>query len=114
MNPVEQYEKKRLTPEQVVSEIAGLRNVILGMGVAMPPGLIRVLAAGLKDGRLQPIDLYYMHGTDVLQQNLLQPEMRDLVCPRTDLGAGNLPKVMSADGTQQPVSGPPIYGCCQG
>jgi itaconate CoA-transferase len=82
MDIAKQYQKKLLTPAQAVKEIAGRRNVILGMGLAMPPALIKAAAAALIAGRLDPIDLYYMHGTEVLQQSLLQPELHELVCPR--------------------------------
>jgi itaconate CoA-transferase len=82
MNPAEQYKKKLLNPAQVAKEIGGLHNVILGMGLAMPPGLIKATAAGLKAGKIPPIDLYYMHGTEVLKQELLVPELRELVSPR--------------------------------
>ena len=48
---------------EAVKQITGLRNIILGMGLAMPPALIKATADALKAGHLNPIDLYYMHGT---------------------------------------------------
>ena len=57
-------------------------NLILGMNVAMPPALITAAAEQLSSGEVSPINLYYMHGTEVLQESLLAPELRDKVRPR--------------------------------
>jgi itaconate CoA-transferase len=98
MDTTRQYQKKLLTPARAVREMEGLRNVILGMGLAMPPALIRAAADALRAGHLQPIDLYYMHGTEVLQESLLQPALRELVCPRPLFLSASDRKALKANG----------------
>jgi len=98
MDAAKQYQKKLFTPTQAVREIEGRRNVILGMGLAMPPALIKAAAEALKAGHLNPIDLYYMHGTEVLQETLLQQELRGTVCPRPLFLSASDRKTLNASG----------------
>ncbi len=98
MDTAKQYQQKLVAPSQAMKAIEGLHNVILGMGLAMPPALIRALADALKAGHLHPIDLYYMHGTEVLQENLLQPELRELVRPRPLFLSASDRKALEAGG----------------
>ncbi len=49
-------------------------NLILGMGVAMPPALIRGTATLLKGNPKKRLNLYYMHGSETLAEHLLTPE----------------------------------------
>ena len=57
-------------------------NLILGMNVAMPPAFINAAAEKLRAGEIPPLNVYYMHGTEALQQSLLAPDLRDKVHPR--------------------------------
>jgi len=77
------YQEKCLTPEQAAMTATDCQNVILGMGVAMPPRLIEALANGLKHNDLPHLNVYYMHGSDALEQHLLVPELRDKLTPRS-------------------------------
>jgi itaconate CoA-transferase len=82
MKPSDQYDNKKFSANQAALSIKGVRNVILGMGMAMPPALITALAQALQADTISPITLYYMHGTEVLKNTLLSPVLRDKVCPR--------------------------------
>ena len=82
MKPDTQYAEKLVSPSEAVQTINGADNVILGLGMAMPPALMTALAQALRSGTVDPITLYYMHGTEVLKNTLLSPALRDKVCPR--------------------------------
>ena len=82
MEPESLYQQKQIQPEQVADFLFDKANLILGMGVAMPPGLMSAVAQGLSGGDLNGINLYYMHGTEALKDSLLLPELADKVSPR--------------------------------
>lgn len=77
-----QYEQKILSADAAVRLLDGCSNLILGMGVAMPPALVQALSRALHADALEPLNLYYMHGTDVLQEHLLVPSLRHKLTPR--------------------------------
>lgn len=83
IDPRRQYEDKLLTAEEAVRRLQDVNNVILSMGVAMPPGLVTALADALKSDELQPLTIYYMHGTEVLRETLLREELADKVTVRS-------------------------------
>ena len=62
--------------------LAEVDNLILGLNAAMPPGLVTAAAERLREERRSPFNLYYMHGTEVLQETLLSPELHNKVPPR--------------------------------
>lgn len=82
MDPASLYDQKRITPEEAAGFLSNGHNLILGMGVAMPPALMQGVAAALHDDRLDNINLYYMHGTEALKTSLLAPELREKIKPR--------------------------------
>lgn len=75
MDIFEQYSKKLLTSDEAVRQIDGMHNLILAMGVAMPPGLITALAEALKADDVKPLSVYYMHGSEVLKNTLLSEDL---------------------------------------
>ena len=77
------YQEKCLSPEQAALKAADCTNLILGMGVAMPPRLIEATAAALKNDTLPHLNVYYMHGSEALEKNLLVPELHDKLTPRS-------------------------------
>ncbi|MBM97273.1 MAG: 4-hydroxybutyrate CoA-transferase [Oceanospirillaceae bacterium] len=78
------YEQKKLSPAEAAQTLSGCTNLILGMGVAMPPRLIEATAEALKHNDLpQHLNLYYMHGSEALETHLLNPELHDKVTPRS-------------------------------
>jgi len=82
MDPRTEYENKKTSASAAVRQLKGIRNFVLGMGVAMPPALIEATAEALRDAAIGPIFLYYMHGTEALRNSLLQKDLRGRVQPR--------------------------------
>jgi itaconate CoA-transferase len=82
LNIVDAYQAKRRTPAEAALLISGSKNLILGMGLAMPPALMAAVADALRNDLIEPLNLYYMHGTAELQQSLLSPDLRHKVHPR--------------------------------
>lgn len=66
-------------------ERSATRNLILAMGVAMPPKLMQLLAGVLEADDLiidsTKLNLYYMHGSEVLSQTLLKPALNEKIKP---------------------------------
>lgn len=95
-----EFASKCLSAAEAVQTLAGTSNLILGMGVAMPPALIRALAEALHADQLEPLNLYYMHGTEVLQQHLLVPALRHKLTPRPLFLSGADRKAMQVPGNE--------------
>jgi itaconate CoA-transferase len=76
------YQQKLMSPEKACLLLQDKQNLILGMGVAMPPSLLGAVATVLKADHFSALNLYYMHGSEVLSESLLIPELADKVCPR--------------------------------
>lgn len=81
-----EYQRKLYQPDSMQEKLLTLlhdhQNLILAMSVAMPPGLISVVASAIKKNQLNDINLYYMHGTQALQETLLTPELVNKFNPR--------------------------------
>ena len=77
------YQQKLIESGQVSDLLNDDQNLILGMGVAMPPELIRGVSAALHSDQLHRLNLYYMHGSEVLSQTLLQPELAEKIRARS-------------------------------
>ena len=82
MNSASLYASKRLEPADAALLLKDCSNLILGMGVAMPPALIGAIADALRAGDLDPLSVYYMHGTEALQETLLSADLQDKIRPR--------------------------------
>ncbi|MEE4203430.1 MAG: acetyl-CoA hydrolase/transferase C-terminal domain-containing protein [Halieaceae bacterium] len=78
----EQYQDKLIAPEEALFFVPDGGNLILAMGVAMPPGLIAGIARSLSETNRQPMPLYYMHGSKALADTLLVKEMVGKIIPR--------------------------------
>jgi len=80
------YRDKRVTPAEAIASIgnagASVRQLILGMGLAMPPALVKALGEAALEGSVGPLDLYYMHGTQELEEMLLQTGVQEAIKPR--------------------------------
>lgn len=96
----EQYESKKISvdqlSEQLPEQLAGAENLILGMGVAMPPALIGGLAKALRAGTLPHFNLYYMHGSQALASQLLTEEFVGRFTPRSLFLSGHDRKAIKA------------------
>ncbi len=76
-----QYKEKRVSPAEAAAQLTLVKNLILGMSVAMPPALMEAVAAALRNDELNVLDVYYMHGTRALQDTLFSVDLRDKVNP---------------------------------
>jgi itaconate CoA-transferase len=69
------YRHKLMSAEIACDVLKDKQNLILGMGVAMPPKLLSTIAEVLKSDRFTELNLYYMHGSKVLGETLLTSEL---------------------------------------
>ena len=76
------YQQKLTSPENACSVLRDKQNLILGMGVAMPPRLVEAVANIIKGDDFSVLNIYYMHGSQVLSETLLKPELSHKICPR--------------------------------
>ncbi len=76
------YQQKLMTVEDACSVLEDKQNLILGMGVAMPPRLVAAVANMLEHNEFSSLNLHYMHGSEALGETLLKPELAGKVCPR--------------------------------
>ncbi|HDY83985.1 MAG TPA: acetyl-CoA hydrolase/transferase family protein [Halieaceae bacterium] len=81
MNISAQYKQKCVSPFEAAAQLMPVRNLILGMNVAMPPLLMEAVATALRNDNLNALDVYYMHGTRALQDTLFSADLRDKVHP---------------------------------
>lgn len=79
MSIYQEYERKCVSPQEAARQLDGVSNLILGMSVAMPPGLISAVADGLRTESIAPLNIYYMHGTEALKNTLLSPDLQHKV-----------------------------------
>jgi len=77
-----EYNRKCVSAETAVKYLVGVKNLILGMSVAMPPALLQAVANAAKNKEINPLNLYYMHGTQTLMNTLLCPELKEQIRPR--------------------------------
>jgi itaconate CoA-transferase len=82
MDPHTLYQQKLIDPDTAADFLHDGDNLILGMGVAMPPGLMQGVSRALLQDRLNQLNIYYMHGTEALKESLLKPELSDKVKAR--------------------------------
>ncbi|WP_250656930.1 acetyl-CoA hydrolase/transferase family protein [Alkalimarinus coralli] len=80
-NIYQEYDRKCVSALYAARQLDDVKNLILGMSVAMPPGLLTAVAAALKNNDIPPLSIYYMHGSEVLKNTLLSPEMKSMVTP---------------------------------
>ena len=78
----EQYHEKLIDPNEALDFVPDGGNLILAMGVAQPPALIKGLAHALGEATRRPMPIYYMHGSEVLSEHLLVKDMVDKIIPR--------------------------------
>lgn len=95
------YQEKTLSGDQVIDLLGDCQNLILGMGVAMPPELIRTIATAYQQNNLHPLNIYYMHGSQALQENLLTPELAGRFTPRCLFLSGHDRKAVQQNGNSR-------------
>ncbi|GHF11036.1 4-hydroxybutyrate CoA-transferase [Kordiimonas sediminis] len=82
MNPQSAYQEKLTSPVDAASVIKDRSNVILGMGVAMPPALMRALADRAYAGSFSSLNVYYMHASHDAMETLLVEDLMDVIRPK--------------------------------
>lgn len=75
------YQQKLTTPAQAVECIADQSNLILGMGVGMPPALMKGVGDRARAGDFSRLNVYYMHGSADSLETLFTPENMPVVKP---------------------------------
>ena len=94
------YETKKVSIEEAVMTIQDRSNLILGMGAAMPPGLMEGIGQRVNDGGFSRLDLYYMHSSEAASKHLLLPEYMDIVHPHPLFMSG-FDRALAAEGRKQ-------------
>lgn len=78
------YEQKLVTAEDAADRIADKSNLILGMGVAMPPAFMGALADRVRAGRgLTDLPIYYMHSSQAARDTILKSDLMDVLKPHS-------------------------------
>ena len=75
------YNEKITTPAQAVECVADQSNLILGMGVGMPPALMKAVGDRARAGDFKRLNVYYMHGSADALETLFTPENMPVVKP---------------------------------
>ena len=75
------YAEKLTTPAKAVESIADKSNLIMGMSVGMPPALMQAVGDRARAGDFSRLNVYYMHGTADMLDNLFTPDVMPCVKP---------------------------------
>lgn len=75
------YLWKRTTPEYAVSRIACGTSLSIGMAMAEPPALLKVLADRAAAGEVDDLKLYYFEATSIAAETVLRYELVDRIRP---------------------------------
>ncbi|WP_028321349.1 acetyl-CoA hydrolase/transferase family protein [Desulfatiglans anilini] len=75
----EWYEKKRVTPERAVAEIADGSTIVHGMVCGEPPALLGALAARLRAGDLKKVRIFSLLPGKHASATYLAPDLSDCV-----------------------------------
>lgn len=75
------YQEKLRTAAEAAELVEDGKNLVLGMGAAMPPAIMAAVAERAKAGAFKRLPVYYMHASDSAVKTLLVPELMDVVKP---------------------------------
>ena len=75
------YQAKLTTPAKAVEAVVDKSNLILGMGVGMPPALMQAVGDRARAGDYSRLNVYYMHGSHASLETLFTPENMPVVKP---------------------------------
>lgn len=79
MNYQDQYRQKLTDADKAVEQIASGSNIVLGIAIAQPPGLMQALAKRVERGAIEDLSLYYYHSQENLRHTLLRYELMDRI-----------------------------------
>ena len=69
---------KTVSAQDAADSLGDASNLVLGMGVAMPPAFMEALAGRARERRgLSRLNLYYMHGSKAATDTILKPDLMD-------------------------------------
>ena len=71
---------KTVSAREAADSLEDASNLVLGMGVAMPPAFMAALADRARERRgLSRLNLYYMHASKAATETILKPELMDVL-----------------------------------
>ncbi len=71
---------KTVSAREAADSLEDASNLVLGMGVAMPPAFMAALADRARERRgLSRLSLYYMHASKAATETILKPELMDVL-----------------------------------
>jgi itaconate CoA-transferase len=100
MNVQALYEDRLASSAEAAAAIGDRTNLILGMGVAMPPGFMAALAHRARHDGLTSLNLYYMHANKAAAETILKPDLMDVLRPHP-LFQSNHDRALSEAGRAQ-------------
>lgn len=75
------YDSKKASAHDAAAAVADRSNLILGMGVAMPPAIMEAIGSRAKQGWFTNLNVYYMHASEAATETLLLPELMNVIKP---------------------------------
>lgn len=71
---------KTVSATDAAESVEDRSNLMLGMGVAMPPAFMAALAERVRERRgLNRLNVYYMHGSQATTETILKPDLMDVL-----------------------------------
>lgn len=83
------YADRLVSSSEAAAAVRDRANLILGMGVAMPPGFMAALADRARSGGLTSLNLYYMHANKAAAETILKPDLMDVLRPHPLFQSGH-------------------------
>jgi len=80
VTPDQHYQSKKVTPAEAAASLTNGSNLVLGMGVAMPPAFMTALAERARErNSLSELRLYYMHGSQAAADTIMSEDLADVL-----------------------------------
>jgi len=80
LSPNDLYQQKRASAAEAAASITDHSNLILGMGVAMPPAFLAALAERVRGGGgLSRLHLYYMHASSAATNTIMAADLMSVL-----------------------------------
>ena len=76
-----EYSLKKMTAEDAAETIKDGQNIIIGMGVAMPPALMGAIGDRARAGKITRHNVYYMHASTSSMETLFTEDIMDVIKP---------------------------------
>ncbi|MFD2203980.1 acetyl-CoA hydrolase/transferase family protein [Kiloniella antarctica] len=79
----EQYYEKKVSASLAAKMIPDKSNLMISMGVSMPPALLKAIADRAVTGELTRLNAYYMHSSAHASESILTPEVVKVIKPHS-------------------------------